>query len=154
MRSVSLYMVSGMFVHICEEKILIFMADVAVIAGSASDQSIIDKVVNTLAQYSISYDMQILSAHRDAEKLDNYVKTSDAKVFICIAGMSAALPGVVAARTPKPVIGVPVSGKIAGGLDALLSIAQMPKGVPVACMAVDGGENAAHMAHRILSLLP
>ena len=130
------------------------MADVAVIAGSASDQAIIDKVVNTLAQYSISYDMQILSAHRDAEKLDNYVKTSDAKVFICIAGMSAALPGVVAARTPKPVIGVPVSGKIAGGLDALLSIAQMPKGVPVACMAVDGGENAAHTAHRILSLLP
>ena len=130
------------------------MADVAVIAGSASDQAIIDKVVNTLAQYSISYDMQILAAHRDAEKLDNYVKTSDAKVFICIAGMSAALPGVVAARTPKPVIGVPVSGKIAGGLDALLSIAQMPKGVPVACMAVDGGENAAHMAHRILSLLP
>ena len=130
------------------------MADVAVIAGSASDQAIIDKVVNTLAQYGISYDMQILSAHRDAEKLDNYVKTSDAKVFICIAGMSAALPGVVAARTPKPVIGVPVSGKIAGGLDALLSIAQMPKGVPVACMAVDGGENAAHMAHRILSPLP
>ena len=72
------------------------MADVAVIAGSASDQAIIDKVVNTLAQYSISYDMQILSAHRDAEKLDNYVKTSDAKVFICSAGMSAALSGVVA----------------------------------------------------------
>lgn len=130
------------------------MADVAVIAGSASDQAIINKVVNTLAQYALSYDMQILSAHRDAEKLDAYVKESDAKVFICIAGMSAALPGVVAARTAKPVIGVPVSGKLAGGLDALLSIAQMPRGVPVACMAVDGGENAAHMAHRILSLLP
>ncbi|MCZ0861865.1 5-(carboxyamino)imidazole ribonucleotide mutase [Methanocorpusculum vombati] len=130
------------------------MADVAVIAGSASDKAIIDKVVNTLAQYALSYDMQILSAHRDAEKLDAYVKKSDAKVFICIAGMSAALPGVVAARTTKPVIGVPVSGKLAGGLDALLSIAQMPKGVPVACMALDGGENAAHMAHRILSLLP
>lgn len=130
------------------------MVDVAVIAGSASDQAIINKVVNTLAQYALSYDMQILSAHRDAEKLDAYVKESDAKVFICIAGMSAALPGVVAARTAKPVIGVPVSGKLAGGLDALLSIAQMPRGVPVACMAVDGGENAAHMAHRILSLLP
>lgn len=130
------------------------MADVAIIAGSASDQAIIDKVVNTLAQYALSYDMQILSAHRDAVKLDAYVKESDAKVFICIAGMSAALPGVVAARTAKPVIGVPVSGKLAGGLDALLSIAQMPRGVPVACMAVDGGENAAHMAHRILSLLP
>lgn len=129
------------------------MADVAVVAGSASDQVIIDKVMNTLAQVGISYDVQILSAHRDAEKLDTYVKESDAKVFICIAGMSAALPGVVASRTAKPVIGVPVSGKLAGGLDALLSIAQMPKGVPVACMAVDGGENAAHMAHRILSLL-
>ena len=128
------------------------MVDVAVIAGSASDQAVIDKVVNTLAQYGISYDMQILSAHRDAEKLDLYVKKSDAMVFICIAGMSAALPGVVAARTAKPVIGVPVSGKLAGGLDALLSIVQMPKGVPVACMALDGGENAAHMAHRILSL--
>ncbi|MDU9375707.1 N5-carboxyaminoimidazole ribonucleotide mutase [Methanocorpusculaceae archaeon Sp1] len=129
------------------------MADVAVIAGSASDQAIIDKVTGTLAQYKISYDMQIISAHRDADRLDSYVKASDAKIFICIAGMSAALPGVVAARTEKPVIGVPVSGKIAGGLDALLSIAQMPKGVPVACMAVDGGENAAHMAHRILSLM-
>mgnify|MGYP004447156169 FL=1 len=128
------------------------MADVAVIAGSASDQAVIDKVVNTLAQYGISYDMQILSAHRDAEKLDLYVMKSDAMVFICIAGMSAALPGVVAARTAKPVIGVPVSGKLAGGLDALLSIVQMPKGVPVACMALDGGENAAHMVHRILSL--
>jgi 5-(carboxyamino)imidazole ribonucleotide mutase len=146
-------MVSGMFVHICENTILIFMADVAVIAGSVSDQAIIDKVVDTLVLYEISYDTQILSAHRDVEELDNYVKTSDAKVFICIAGMSAALPGVVAARTLKPVIGVPVSGKIAGGLDALLSIAQMPKGVPVACMAVDSGENAAHMAYRILSLL-
>lgn len=129
------------------------MADVAVIAGSASDQAIIDKVTNTLAQYKINYDMQVISAHRDADKLDAYVKASDAKVFICIAGMSAALPGVVAARTARPVIGVPVSGKVAGGLDALLSIAQMPKGVPVACMAVNGGENAAHMAHRILSLL-
>lgn len=129
------------------------MADVAVIAGSASDQAIIDKVTNTLAQYKINYDMQVISAHRDADKLDAYVKASDAKIFICIAGMSAALPGVVAARTARPVIGVPVSGKIFGGLDALLSIAQMPKGVPVACMAVDGGENAAHMAHRILSLL-
>ncbi|MDD3256802.1 MAG: 5-(carboxyamino)imidazole ribonucleotide mutase, partial [Methanocorpusculum sp.] len=122
------------------------MAEVAVIAGSASDQGIIDKATAVLQSYNISFDVQIISAHRDAEKLDAYVKASDAKVFICIAGMSAALPGVVAARTKKPVIGVPVSGKIAGGLDALLSIVQMPKGVPVACMAVDGGENAGHFA--------
>ena len=126
------------------------MPEVTVIAGSASDQAIIDKVTTVLQSYNISFDVQIISAHRDAEKLDAYVKASDAKVFICIAGMSAALPGVVAARTKKPVIGVPVSGKIAGGLDALLSIVQMPKGVPVACMAVDGGENAGHFAARIL----
>ena len=126
------------------------MTEVAVIAGSASDQAIIDKAVSALESYKISYEVKILSAHRDAEALDEYVKASDAEIFICIAGMSAALPGVVAARTKKPVIGVPVSGKISGGLDALLSIAQMPKGVPVACMAVDGGENAGHFAARIL----
>ena len=126
------------------------MPEVAVIAGSVSDQAIVDKATTVLQSYNISFDVQFISAHRDAEKLDEYVKSSDALVFICIAGMSAALPGVVAARTKKPVIGVPVSGKIAGGLDALLSIVQMPKGVPVACMAVDGGENAGHFAARIL----
>lgn len=126
------------------------MPEVAVIAGSVSDQAIVDKATTVLQSYNISFDVQVISAHRDADKLDAYVKSSDALVFICIAGMSAALPGVVAARTKKPVIGVPVSGKIAGGLDALLSIAQMPKGVPVACMAVDGGENAGHFAARIL----
>jgi len=126
------------------------MPEVAVIAGSISDQAIVDKATTVLQSYNISFDVQFISAHRDADKLDEYVKSSDALVFICIAGMSAALPGVVAARTKKPVIGVPVSGKIAGGLDALLSIAQMPKGVPVACMAVDGGENAGHFAARIL----
>lgn len=126
------------------------MPEVAVIAGSVSDQAIVDKATTVLQSYNISFDVQFISAHRDADKLDEYVKSSDALVFICIAGMSAALPGVVAARTKKPVIGVPVSGKIAGGLDALLSIVQMPKGVPVACMAVDGGENAGHFAARIL----
>lgn len=125
------------------------MTEVAIIAGSASDQAIIDKAASALDSHQISHEIKILSAHRDAEALDAYVKTSDAKIFICIAGMSAALPGVVAARTKKPVIGVPVSGKL-GGLDALLSIAQMPKGVPVACMAIDGGENAGHFAARIL----
>ncbi|HJJ46961.1 MAG TPA: 5-(carboxyamino)imidazole ribonucleotide mutase [Methanocorpusculum sp.] len=126
------------------------MIEIAVIAGSVSDQAIIDKTVTVLESYHISYETKILSAHRDADALDAYVKASDAQIFICIAGMSAALPGVVAARTKKPVIGVPVSGKIAGGLDALLSIVQMPTGVPVACMAVDGGENAGYFAARIL----
>jgi 5-(carboxyamino)imidazole ribonucleotide mutase len=128
------------------------MPDVAVIIGSASDSAIAEKATHILSEYEITYDLQVISAHRDPERLDEYVKTSDAKVFICIAGMSAALPGVVASKTRKPVIGVPVSGKLLGGLDALLSVVQMPKGVPVACVAVDGGENAAHLAARILGV--
>ncbi|WP_298669646.1 5-(carboxyamino)imidazole ribonucleotide mutase [uncultured Methanofollis sp.] len=128
------------------------MPDVAIITGSASDSAIAEKAVKVLDEYGIAYDLQVISAHRDPDRLDGYVKGSDAKVFICIAGMSAALPGVVASKTKKPVIGVPVSGKLLGGLDALLSVVQMPKGVPVACVAVDGGENAAHLAARILGV--
>ena len=125
------------------------MVDVAVILGSASDRAIADKAIAVLAKNDVSYDLQVLSAHRDAEALDAYVRGSDAKVFIAIAGLAAALPGVVAARTKKPVIGVPVSAKL-GGLDALLSIVQMPRGVPVACVGIDNGDNAAHLAIRIL----
>jgi 5-(carboxyamino)imidazole ribonucleotide mutase len=99
----------------------------------------------------VSYDEQIISAHRDPDKLDTYIKKSTAKVFIAIAGLSAALPGVIASKTDKPVIGVPVSGTL-NGLDALLAIVQMPKGVPVACVGVDNGENAAWLAIRILKL--
>ena len=128
------------------------MADVAIISGSTSDSKITEKVRKVLDENGISYDAQVLSAHRDPDKLDTYVKTSSAKVFIAIAGLSAALPGAVAARTRRPVIGVPVSGTL-NGLDALLAIAQMPKGVPVACVGVDNGENAAHLAIRILKLV-
>ncbi|HOX34452.1 MAG TPA: 5-(carboxyamino)imidazole ribonucleotide mutase [Methanoregulaceae archaeon] len=127
------------------------MADVAIISGSTSDSKITDKVRKVLTEHGISYDAQVLSAHRDPDKLDAYVKSSDAKVFIAIAGLSAALPGAIAARTDRPVIGVPVSGTL-NGLDALLAIAQMPKGVPVACVGVDNGENAAHLAIRILKV--
>lgn len=127
------------------------MADVAIISGSASDAAITDKVKKVLEANKISYDAQILSAHRDPDKLDAYVKASTAKIFIAIAGLSAALPGVIASRTDKPVIGVPVSGTL-NGMDALLSIAQMPKGVPVACVGVDNGDNAAWLAVRILKL--
>jgi 5-(carboxyamino)imidazole ribonucleotide mutase len=125
------------------------MVDVAVILGSASDRPIADRAIEVLSKNNISYDLQVLSAHRNPDELDAFVKKSDAKVFITIAGLAAALPGVVAARTKKPVIGVPVSAKL-GGLDALLSIVQMPKGVPVACVGIDNGENAAHLAIRIL----
>ena len=127
------------------------MADVAIISGSASDSAITDKVRKVLDENKVSYDAQIISAHRDPDKLDAYIKTSNAKVYIAIAGLSAALPGVIASRSDKPVIGVPVSGTL-NGMDALLSIAQMPKGVPVACVGVDNGDNAAWLAIRILNL--
>jgi 5-(carboxyamino)imidazole ribonucleotide mutase len=128
------------------------MADVAVISGSASDAAITEKVKKVLKENDVSFDDQIISAHRDPDKLDAYIKKSRAKVFIAIAGLSAALPGVIASKTDKPVIGVPVSGAL-NGLDALLAIAQMPKGVPVACVGVDNGENAAWLAVRMLKLL-
>ena len=127
------------------------MVDVSVICGSISDSHIVDSILMVLDEYGISYENQTLSAHRDPDALDAYVQASDARIFICVAGLSAALPGVVAARTKKPVIGVPVSGKL-GGLDALLSIVQMPSGVPVACVGIDNGKNAAHLAARILGL--
>jgi len=128
------------------------IADVAIISGSSSDSAITDKVKKVLDERKVSYDAQIISAHRDPDKLDAYIKESKVKVFIAIAGLSAALPGVIASKTDKPVIGVPVSGTL-NGLDALLAIAQMPKGVPVACVGVDNGENAAWLAIRILKLI-
>lgn len=127
------------------------MADVAIISGSASDAKITDKVKKVLDENGITYDAQIISAHRDPDKLEAYIKSSSCKIYIAIAGLSAALPGVIASRTEKPVIGVPVSGTL-NGMDALLSIAQMPKGVPVACVGVDNGDNAAWLAIRILKL--
>ncbi len=127
------------------------MADVAVISGSTSDSAIADKVKKVLDENKVTYDEQVISAHRNPDKLDAYIKASTCKVYIAIAGLSAALPGVIASKTDKPVIGVPVSGTL-NGMDALLSIAQMPKGVPVACVGVDNGENAAWLAIRILKL--
>jgi 5-(carboxyamino)imidazole ribonucleotide mutase len=125
------------------------MAEIAVIAGSKSDQHIVDKVIAKLEAASASFDTQVLSAHRNPKELDEYIEKCGALVFIAIAGLSAALPGYVAARTNRPVIGVPVSSKLMG-MDALLSIAQMPPGVPVACVGIDAGENAAILALRIL----
>ncbi len=122
---------------------------VQVICGSISDKSVADKVTNTLQSMDISYDLQFISAHRDPEALDKLITKNNARVFICIAGLAAALPGVVASKTMKPVIGVPVNAAL-GGLDALLSIVQMPKGVPVATVGIDNGQNAAHLAKRIL----
>ena len=125
-------------------------AFVSVIAGSQSDEKIYNKALEVLAQEKVAHELKILSAHRQPDELDAYVKQSKANVFICVAGLSAALPGVVASKTKKPVIGVPVESKL-GGLDALLSIVQMPPGVPVACVGIDNAKNAALLAIRILN---
>jgi 5-(carboxyamino)imidazole ribonucleotide mutase len=125
------------------------MPDIAVISGSKSDQVIVDKALRKLDENRAIYEHRIISAHRNPEELEKYIRETDARVFIAIAGLSAALPGVIASRTKRPVIGVPVSSKL-GGLDALLSIVQMPPGVPVACVGIDNGENAALLALKIL----
>jgi len=125
------------------------MVDIAVISGSKSDQAIVDKIMERLSKAGASFEHKILSAHRNPRELEEYIDKTDARVFIAIAGLSAALPGVIASKTTRPVIGVPVSAKL-GGLDALLSIVQMPPGVPVACVGIDNGDNAALLALRIL----
>ncbi len=125
------------------------MVTVAILIGSESDRHIADRAARVLVDAGVEYEICVLSAHRNPLELDSYISKSDAEVFIGIAGLSAALPGVIASRTKKPVIGVPVSSKL-GGMDALLSIVQMPRGVPVACVGIDNGENAAYLALRIL----
>ncbi|MHA1145253.1 MAG: 5-(carboxyamino)imidazole ribonucleotide mutase [Candidatus Helarchaeota archaeon] len=124
---------------------------ISIIIGSKTDQPILDKVTLVLDEYKIKYESKIISAHRNPDELDKYLQESSSDVYITIAGLSAALPGVVASKVSKPVIGVPVSSKL-GGLDALLSIVQMPKGVPVATVGIDNGQNAAYLAIRILKL--
>ncbi len=125
------------------------MVDIAIISGSKSDQSVVDKILQKLNESAATYEHKVLSAHRNPNELDQYISGTDARIFIGIAGLSAALPGVIASKTARPVIGVPVSAKL-GGLDSLLSIVQMPPGVPVACVGIDNGENAALLALRIL----
>jgi len=124
---------------------------VSVIVGSKSDLEIAKKAEDTLKELKIDFETKILSCHRNYKDLETYLATSGADVYIAIAGLAAHLPGYIAARTKKPVIGVPVN-KAVGGFDALLSIVQMPKGIPVACVGIDNAENAAHLAHRILEL--
>ncbi len=127
------------------------MADILIISGSKSDSDVVKRAEKILKSNEIDYSVEYCSAHREPDRLREVVKNSDARVFICIAGLSAALPGFVASITNRPVIGVPVSSKL-GGLDSLLSMVQMPRGVPVACVGIDNGENAAYLAIRILRL--
>jgi 5-(carboxyamino)imidazole ribonucleotide mutase len=127
------------------------MNSITIILGSASDKPIFDKCKAILDEFGVKYDVHIASAHRTPEKIDEIVKNSDSDVFIAIAGLSAALPGMIASKTIKPVIGIPVESKL-DGLDALLSIVQMPPGIPVGCVGIDRGENAVLLAIEILAL--
>ncbi|MBO3803544.1 MAG: 5-(carboxyamino)imidazole ribonucleotide mutase [Candidatus Brockarchaeota archaeon] len=124
---------------------------VSVIVGSRSDMPVAEDALKVLKDFGIECEAKVLSAHRDPEALDDYVKSQDADVFIAIAGLSAALPGYVASRTTKPVIGVPREAKLQG-LDSLLSMVQMPTGVPVACVGIDNAKNAALLAVEILAV--
>lgn len=124
---------------------------VSIIMGSKSDSKVAEDAVQILKELGIPYEIKVLSAHRTPKQLEKYVEETPALIFIAIAGLAAHLPGFIAARTKKPVIGVPVSAQL-GGLDALLSITQMPSGVPVATVGIDNAKNAALLASRILAL--
>jgi 5-(carboxyamino)imidazole ribonucleotide mutase len=127
------------------------MVKVSVVLGSDSDREVGDKAVATLGDFGVEHELVVYSAHRDPDGLKKYVDSSDASIFIAVAGLSAALPGAIASHTVRPVIGVPKEAKL-GGLDSLLSIVQMPPGVPVACVGVDNARNAALLAIEVLAL--
>lgn len=123
---------------------------VCILLGSKSDVEVAQKCVDVLKDFGVSYKVFVASAHRSPARVEEIVRTSGASVFVAMAGVSAALPGAVAAITTKPVIGVPVSGKV--NLDAILSIVQLPPGVPSACVGLDRGDNAALLAVQILGI--
>jgi len=131
--------------------------DVAVIMGSDSDLPVVAETLKIFDKFNIKYSVNIASAHRTVEFVKQCVNNainSGVKVFIAVAGMSAALPGVVASETILPVIGVPMDGKALAGMDALFSIAQMPPSIPVACVSIGkaGAKNAAILAIEILAI--
>ncbi len=128
---------------------------VAIIMGSKSDYDVVKKAEQLLKDFGVEVSTRILSAHRTLEETLDFVQGAKEKgyeVIIAAAGKAAHLPGVVAAATPLPVIGVPMKTSMMGGMDSLLSIVQMPSGIPVATVGVDASENAALLALRILSL--
>lgn len=126
------------------------MSKVSIIMGSKSDLKVAEKALAILNKFGVEFDINVASAHRTPARVEELVKGSDADVFIAIAGLSAALPGVVASFTVKPVIGVPVSGAV--NFDALLSVVQMPPGIPVAAVGLDRGDNAAVLAVEMLAM--
>lgn len=130
------------------------MAKVGIVMGSDSDLAVMSKAAEMLEEFGIDYEMNIISAHRQPDELIAWARgalDTGMKVIIAGAGMAAALPGMCAALTPIPVIGVPLAGSKLDGMDAVFSILQMPPGVPVATVAIDGAKNAAILAAKILA---
>jgi 5-(carboxyamino)imidazole ribonucleotide mutase len=128
---------------------------VGILVGSKSDLPVMEKCTNRLEDLGIDYELEVRSAHRNPGAVAEYVTSAPErgiKVFICAAGMAAHLAGAVAARTNLPVIGIPIAAGTLGGFDALLATVQMPSGVPVATVAVNGAANAAVLAAQILAL--
>tara|TARA_B100000029_G_scaffold302797_1_gene295616 strand:- start:214 stop:675 length:462 start_codon:yes stop_codon:yes gene_type:complete len=129
------------------------MTQVVIIMGSATDRPIAQKAEKILDKFGIKYETYVASAHRTPDRVVEIIRGSDADVFIALAGLSAALPGVVAAHTLKPVIGVPcASSSSPANLDSLLSVVQMPPGVPVGGVGIGRGENAALLSARIIGV--
>jgi len=127
----------------------------AIIMGSTSDLPKMEPAVAILKEYGVQVDVRCLSAHRAHAGLSAFLEEANhngTEVIIAAAGMAAALPGVVASQTVLPVIGVPLSGSVLDGMDALMSIVQMPPGIPVATVAINGGKNAAHLALQIMAV--
>ena len=128
---------------------------VSIIMGSTSDLPVMEKAAQLLNDMHVPFEMNALSAHRTPEAVEEFAKNATGrgiKVIIAAAGMAAALPGVIAANTTLPVIGVPIKGSVLDGVDALYSIIQMPPGIPVATVAINGSKNAALLAIAILAL--
>lgn len=130
------------------------MPKVGIVMGSDSDMKVMSQAADMLEKLGVEYEMTIISAHREPDVFYEYAKSAeekDFKVIIAGAGMAAHLPGMCAAIFPMPVIGIPMTGKVLDGQDALYSIVQMPPGIPVATVAIDGGKNAAILAAKILA---
>ena len=128
---------------------------VGIVFGSPSDEKTMAKAGEVLDRFGVGFEMEAMSAHRMPGRVHEYISSAESRgleVIIAGAGLAAHLPGVCAALTPLPVIGVPLSGGVADGLDALLAVVQMPPGVPVATVAVDGAKNAGLLAVQILSV--
>ena len=130
-------------------------AEIAIVMGSQSDWQVMKAAAAILDELALAYEKRIVSAHRTPERLYDYARSAKARgveVIIAGAGGAAHLPGMLAALSPLPVLGVPIATKALSGLDSLLSIAQMPKGVPVGTLAIDGAANAALLAVRIIAI--